>query len=452
MAFEGLSSRLQEITRKLKGKARITESDLKEVTREVKLALLEADVNYKIVKDFVKVIEEKSLGQDVLKSLTPGQQVIKIVKDELIQLLGGEDAKLNFTPNPPTVIMLVGLQGSGKTTTAGKLANIIRKQGKKPLLVACDVYRPAAIKQLQVVGKQLDIPVYANETTQDVNLIAKQAMSVAISKLNDVVILDTAGRLQIDEALMQELKDVKKSVKPHEILLVVDSMTGQDAVNIAETFNREVGIDGIVLTKLDGDTRGGAALSVKKVTGKPIKYMATGEKLSDIEEFHPERMASRILGMGDVLSIIEKAEESFDLSEAEKLEKSLKKNKFDLDDYLAQLRQMKKMGSFSSILKMIPGLGNQLANVEIDDKEIGRIEAMICSMTLEERRNPKILNASRRIRIASGSGTTVQQLNKFMKTFEMTQKMMKEMKSPKKMRSMMKKMNINPNDLGDFDD
>lgn len=452
MAFEGLSSRLQEITRKLKGKARITESDLKEVTREVKLALLEADVNYKIVKDFVKVIEEKSLGQDVLKSLTPGQQVIKIVKDELIQLLGGEDAKLNFTPNPPTVIMLVGLQGSGKTTTAGKLANIIRKQGKKPLLVACDVYRPAAIKQLQVVGKQLDIPVYANETTQDVNLIAKQAMSVAISKLNDVVILDTAGRLQIDEALMQELKDVKKSVKPHEILLVVDSMTGQDAVNIAETFNREVGIDGIVLTKLDGDTRGGAALSVKKVTGKPIKYMATGEKLSDIEEFHPERMASRILGMGDVLSIIEKAEESFDLSEAEKLEKSLKKNKFDLDDYLAQLRQMKKMGSFSSILKMIPGLGNQLANVEIDDKEIGRIEAMICSMTLEERRNPKILNASRRIRIAGGSGTTVQQLNKFMKTFEMTQKMMKEMKSPKKMRSMMKKMNINPNDLGDFDD
>lgn len=454
MAFEGLSSRLQEITRKLKGKARITENDLKEVTREVKLALLEADVNYKIVKDFVKVIEEKSLGKDVLKSLTPGQQVIKIVKDELVELLGGEDAKLNFTPNPPTVIMLVGLQGSGKTTTAGKLANIIRKQGKKPLLVACDVYRPAAIKQLQVVGKQLDIPVYANETTKDVNLIAKQAMSVAISKLNDVVILDTAGRLQIDEPLMQELKDVKKSVKPHEILLVVDSMIGQDAVNIAQTFNEQVGIDGIVLTKLDGDTRGGAALSVKKVTGKPIKYIATGEKLSDIEEFHPERMASRILGMGDVLSIIEKAEENFDLEEAEKLEKSLKKNKFDLDDYLAQLRQMKKMGSFSSILKMIPGIGSQLSNVEIDDKEIARIEAMICSMTLEERRNPKVLNASRRIRIANGSGTTVQQLNKFMKTFEMTQKMMKEMKSPKKMKNMMRKMNINPDamDMSDLDD
>lgn len=454
MAFEGLSSRLQEITRKLKGKARITENDLKEVTREVKLALLEADVNYKIVKDFVKVIEEKSLGQDVLKSLTPGQQVIKIVKDELVELLGGEDAKLNFTPNPPTVIMLVGLQGSGKTTTAGKLANLVRKQGKKPLLVALDVYRPAAIKQLQVVGKQLDIPVYANETTKDVNLIAKQALSVAISKLNDVVILDTAGRLQIDEALMQELKDVKKSVKPHEILLVVDSMIGQDAVNIAETFNNEIGIDGIVLTKLDGDTRGGAALSVKKVTGKPIKYIATGEKLSDMEEFHPERMASRILGMGDVLSIIEKAEENFDLSEAEKLEKSIRKNKFDLDDYLAQLRQMKKMGSFSSILKMLPGIGNQLSNVEIDDRELARIEAMICSMTKEERRNPKVLNGSRRMRIAKGSGTTVQQLNKFMKTFEMTQSMMKNLKSPKKMKNMMRKMKINPKDLDleSFDD
>lgn len=319
MAFEGLSSRLQEITRKLKGKARITENDLKEVLREVKLALLEADVNYKIVKEFIKVIEEKSLGQDVLKSLTPGQQVVKIVKDELITLLGGEESKINFTPNPPTIIMLVGLQGSGKTTTCGKLANIIRKQGKKPLLVACDVYRPAAIKQLEVVGKQLDIPVYTNEQTKDVNVIAKQAISVAYSKLNDVVIIDTAGRLQIDEVLMQELKDLKKNAKPHEILLVVDSMTGQDAVNIADKFNQDLGIDGIVLTKLDGDTRGGAALSVKKITGRPIKYIATGEKLSDIEVFHPERMASRILGMGDVLSIIEKAEETFDLEEAEKL-------------------------------------------------------------------------------------------------------------------------------------
>lgn len=447
MAFEGLSSRLQEITRKLKGKARITEDDLKEVLREVKLALLEADVNYKIVKEFVKVIEEKSLGQDVLKSLTPGQQVIKIVKDELITLLGGEESKINFTPNPPTVIMLVGLQGSGKTTTAGKLANIIRKHGKKPLLVACDVYRPAAIKQLQVVGKQLDIPVYVNENTKDVSLIAKQAMSTAISKLNDVVIIDTAGRLQIDEALMQELKDLKSNVKPHEILLVVDSMTGQDAVNIADTFNKELGIDGIVLTKLDGDTRGGAALSVKKITGRPIKFAATGEKLSDIEVFHPDRMASRILGMGDVLSIIEKAEETFDLEEAEKLEKKLKKQSFDLDDYLAQLRQMKKMGSFSSILKLFGG--NKLKDIQVDDKEFLRIEAIICSMTKEERRNPKVLNGSRRLRIAKGSGTTVEQINKFMKSFELTQKMMKEMTSNK---GMMKKMmkNMNMDDLKDF--
>ena len=295
MAFEGLSSRLQEITRKIRGKARITESDLKEMLREVKLALLEADVNYKIVKEFTETIREKALGQDVLKSLTPGQQVIKIVKDELVELLGGTESRVNFSPNPPTVIMLVGLQGSGKTTTAGKLANLFRKQGKKPLLVACDIYRPAAIQQLQVVGKQLNIPVYSNENSKDVVHIAKQAMSVAMSKMNDVVILDTAGRLHIDEALMDELKNVKAGVKPHEILLVVDAMTGQDAVNVAEKFNEALGIDGVVLTKLDGDTRGGSALSVKKITGKPIKFAATGEKLSDIEVFHPDRMASRIL-------------------------------------------------------------------------------------------------------------------------------------------------------------
>ena len=436
MAFEGLSSRLQEITRKLKGKARITESDLKEVLREVKFALLDADVNYKIVKDFVKVIEEKALGQDVLKSLTPGQQVIKIVKDELVELLGGESSKINFTSNPPTIIMLVGLQGSGKTTTAGKLANLIRKQGKNPLLVACDVYRPAAIKQLQVVGKQLNVPVYANEQSKDVVMIAKQAINVAMSKLNDVIILDTAGRLHIDEELMQELKNLKSSVRPHEILLVVDSMTGQDAVNVAESFNSNLGIDGVVLTKLDGDTRGGAALSVKKVTGKPIKFAATGEKLSDIEEFHPDRMASRILGMGDVLSIIEKAEETFDEEEALKMEKKLRKQKFDLEDYLAQLRQVKKMGSFSSILKMLPGMGN-LKNIQIDDKEFDKVEAMICSMTLEERRNPKILNGSRRLRIAKGSGTTVQDINKFINSFEMTQKMMKKLTNNK---GAMKKM------------
>ena len=444
MAFEGLSSKLQDITRRLRGKARITESDLKEMLREVKLALLEADVNYKIVKDFIASVQEKALGQDVLKSLTPGQQVIKIVKDELVELLGGEESKINFTPNPPTVIMLVGLQGSGKTTTAGKLANLLRKQGKKPLLVACDVYRPAAIKQLQVVGKQLDIPVYANETSKDVVHIAKQAMSVAISKMNDVVILDTAGRLHIDEELMQELKNVKQGVKPHEILLVVDSMIGQDAVNIAQSFNENLGIDGVVLTKLDGDTRGGAALSVKKVTGRPIKFAATGEKLSDIEVFHPDRMASRILGMGDVLSIIEKAEESFDLEQAEKLEKQLRKKEFDLDDYLTQLRQVKKMGSFSSLLKMMPGMAN-IKDLKVDDKEFVRIEAMICSMTKEEKRNPKLLNASRRIRIAKGSGTTVQQINQFMKSFEMTQKMMKKIQDGKNLKKMMK--GINPEDL-----
>lgn len=437
MAFEGLSSKFQNIARKFKGKTRITESDLKEMLREVKLALLEADVNYKIVKEFIATIQEKALGQDVLKSLTPGQQVIKIVKDELVELLGGTDSKINFAPNPPTVIMLVGLQGSGKTTTAGKLANIIRKQGKKPLLVACDVYRPAAIKQLQVVGAQLNIPVYSNESTKNVVQIAKQAINTAISKLNDVVILDTAGRLQIDEELMNELKNLKQSVKPHEILLVVDSMIGQEAVNIASTFNEELGIDGIVLTKLDGDTRGGAALSVKKVTNRPIKYAATGEKLSDIEEFHPERMASRILGMGDVLSIIEKAEEAFDEEEAIKIEKQLKKKEFDLDDYLVQLKQIKKMGSFSSILKMIPGM-NQIKDLKVDDKEFVRIEAIIYSMTKKERKNPKILNASRRKRIAQGSGTTVQQINKFMDSFEMTQKMMKKMQDGKGMKKMMK--------------
>ena len=399
MAFEGLSSRLQEITRKIRGKARITDSDLKEMLREVKLALLEADVNYKIVKEFIATIQEKALGQDVLKSLTPGQQVVKIVKDELVELLGGQTSQINFTPNPPTIIMLVGLQGSGKTTTAGKLANILRKQGKKPLLVACDVYRPAAIKQLQVVGAQLNIPVFANENSKDVVHIARQALSVAMSKLNDVVILDTAGRLHIDEELMQELKNLKANIKPHEILLVVDSMTGQDAVNVAQSFSDTVGIDGIILTKLDGDTRGGAALSVKKVTGKPIKFAATGEKLSDIEVFHPDRMAQRILGMGDILAVIEKAEESFDMEQAEQLEKQMKKKELDLDDYLAQIRQVKKMGSFSSLLKLIPGF-NQIKDLKVDDKEFGKIEAIICSMTKEEKRNTKLLNASRRQRIA----------------------------------------------------
>ena len=444
MAFEGLSEKLQAFTRKLSGKARISESDLNEMLREVKLALLEADVNFKVVKEFINNIHDKALGQDVLKSLTPGQQVVKIVKDELIDFLGGTDSKIAFTPNPPTIIMLVGLQGSGKTTTAGKLANLLRKQGKKPLLVACDVYRPAAIKQLQVVGAQLNIPVYANEGEKDVVKIARQAKEIAISKLNDVLIIDTAGRLQIDEVLMTELKNIKSNVKPHEILLVVDSMTGQEAVNIAQKFNEDLGIDGVVLTKLDGDTRGGAAISVKKVTGKSIKYIGTGEKLNEFEDFHPDRMASRILGMGDVLSLIEQAEDQFDKEEAERLQKKLAKNKeFDLDDYLAQLRQIKRMGSFSALLKKLPGMG-KFAD-QVDDKELIKIEAIISSMTKQERQNPKLLNASRRQRIARGSGTEVQDINKFMKSFEMTQDMMKKMRSGKMnpgMRKMMKNMNL----------
>ncbi len=444
MAFEGLSEKLQAFTRKLSGKARITESDLNDMLREVKLALLEADVNYKVVKEFVANIHDKALGADVLKSLTPGQQVIKIVKDELVELLGGTDSKIAFSPNPPTVIMMIGLQGSGKTTTAGKLANLLRKQGKKPLLVACDIYRPAAIDQLETIGKELNIPVYSNRNEKNVVKIATQSKEVAISKLCDTIILDTAGRLQIDEALMQELKEIKKYAKPHEILLVVDAMTGQEAVNVAGKFNEDLGIDGIVLTKLDGDARGGAALSVKKVTGKPIKFIGTGEKLNEIEEFHPDRMASRILGMGDVLSLIEQAEEKYDVEEAEKLAKKLSKNKgFDLNDYLAQLKQVKKMGSFSSLLKMIPGMSKY--NVKVDDKEFDKIEAMISSMTNEERTNPKVLNGQRRLRIAKGSGTQVQDINKFMKTFEMTQDMMKKVKSGNldpRMKKMMKSMNL----------
>ena len=449
MAFEGLSSRLQDITRRIKGEARITESNMKDMLREVKLALLEADVNYKIVKEFISTVQEKALGQDVMKSLKPGEQVVKIVRDELTELLGGTDSKINISPNPPTVIMLVGLQGAGKTTMAGKLANYLRKKhNKKPLLVAADIYRPAAIEQLKTLGKELNIDVFSKEGS--VTKIVNDALEFAKTNNNDYIIIDTAGRLQIDEALMQELKDLKTNIKPHEILLVVDSMTGQDAVNIAQTFNENVGIDGVILTKLDGDTRGGAALSVKKVTGKPIKFAATGEKLNDIEVFNPERMTSRILGMGDVLSIIEKAEEAISEEDAEKLEKQLRKNELDLDDYLAQIRQVKKMGSFSSILKMIPGM-NKIKDLNINDKEFDKVEAIICSMTKQEKRNVKILNGSRRLRIAKGSGTQVQDVNKFINSFEMTQKMMKKLKNDKdSMRKMMKSMNMD--DMKEFKD
>ena len=437
--FEGLSGKFQETIRKLSGKARISEKDLKETLREIKLILLEADVNFKVVKDFIKKIEEKALGEDVLKSLTPGQQVVKIVKDELTNILGGEDPEIKFSNNGPTVIMLVGLQGAGKTTATGKLANFMRKKGKKPMLVACDVYRPAAIDQLEVLGKELNIPVYSRRDTKDVVKIAKMAKEEAISKMCDVILIDTAGRLHIDENLMDELVSLEKNLNPSEILLVMDALSGQDAANVAKTFSEKVNLTGVIFTKLDADTRGGAALSIKEVTGKPIKFASVGEKMSDLERFYPERMAERILGMGDVLSLIEKAESMYSEEEAKKLEEKLKKQSFDLDDYLLQMKKIKKLGSISSILKMIPGLGN-LANMEFDEKEIYKVEDMISSMTKEERKNYKILNASRRKRIAKGSGHTVEELNNFIKTFEMTQKMMKGIKNPKDANSLLKKL------------
>lgn len=427
--FQNLSDKLQDIVKKIKGQNRIGEKELSEIMREVKLALLEADVNYKVVKDFITKVSEKSLGEEVMRSLTPGQQVVKIVKDELVNLLGDGTSNINLSPNPPSIIMLVGLQGSGKTTLAGKLANMLRKKGKKPLLVACDVYRPAAIKQLQVLGTELGIRVYSEENNKDVVSISKNAINQAKIKLNDVVIIDTAGRLHIDDELMNELINIKKNVRPHEILLVIDSMIGQDAVNTAISFNEKVGIDGIAMTKLDGDMRGGAALSVKTVTGKPIKISSIGEKMNDIEQFNPEQMASRILGMGDVLGIIQKAEEVFDEKEAEDLAKRLRKNQFNLDDYLSQLQKIRKMGSFKQILSMLPGIPKELKDADIDEKKFVKIEAIIQSMTKKEREDPNLLNASRRKRIASGSGTQVSDINQFINQFEQTQKMMKQLKS-----------------------
>ncbi len=451
MAFEGLSTKLQSIINKIKGKARITEDDVKKITREVKLALLEADVNYKIVKDFTSKISEKALGQDVLKSLTPGQQVVKIVHEELVELLGSKDEYLNISPNPPTVIMLAGLQGSGKTTMAGKLANMLRKSGKKPIMVACDIYRPAAIDQLEVIGKQLNIPVYSDRENKDVVEIAKAAFKEANSKLYDVIILDTAGRLHIDETLMDELKRLKEFAKPHEVLLVVDAMTGQDAVNVSQSFNEKLGIDGVIITKLDGDTRGGAALSVKSVTGKPIKFIGTGEKMNDIEVFHPDRMATRILGMGDVLTLIEKAEEAFDEEEAEKIEKSIRKQTFTLQNYLDQLKQIKRLGSMKAILGMIGIDEKALENSEAAEKQFRLSEAIIQSMTLKERNNPDILNGSRRRRIAAGAGTTVQEVNRFIKQYNDTKMMMKKVMNNKgainKMIARAEKGGINIKDL-----
>ena len=429
--FDSLSDKLQNVMKKLKGQTRISEKELKEMLREVKLALLEADVNYKVVKDFIASIESKALGEEVMKSLTPGQQIVKIVKDELINLLGSSESKLNISSNPPTVIMLVGLQGSGKTTLCGKLSNYLRKQGKKPIMIACDVYRPAAIDQLETIGKSLNIDVYSEPDSKNVVEIATNGIKKAKSKLCDVVIVDTAGRLQIDEKLMDELVDLKRAIRPHEIMLVIDAMTGQEAVNVASTFNEKLGIDSITMSKLDSDSRGGAALSVKSITKKPIKFASVGEKLSDLEPFYPDRIASRILGMGDVLSIIDKAEEAFDEEQAIELEKKIRKSEFTLDDYLDQMKRIRKMGSFKQILSMLPGIPKEIRDAEIDERQLLRIDAIITSMTKEERRNPKILNGSRRLRIAKGSGNKVQDVNRFMEQFEQMQKMMKSMMSGK---------------------
>ena len=427
MVFEGLADKLQGALQKLKGKGKLNEKDIKDAMREVKLALLEADVNFKVVKDFIDKVKERAVGSEVMESLTPGQQVVKIVNDELTALMGVTQSKIAFSSKPPTIIMLVGLQGAGKTTTAGKLGGYLKKSGKRPLLVAGDIYRPAAIKQLQVVGGQLDIPVFAMGDQVNPVEIAKAGIEHANKHGNDLVIIDTAGRLHIDEALMDELENIKKLVKPHEILLVVDAMTGQDAVNVAESFNEKLGIDGVILTKLDGDTRGGAALSVRAVTNKPIKFAGMGEKLEDLEPFYPDRMASRILGMGDVLSLIEKAQASFDDKKAMELEKKLRTQEFTFDDFLDQLQQMKNMGPLSQLLEMIPGANSkQLKNLEINEKELVHVEAMIKSMTKEERKNPTIINGSRRKRIAMGSGMTVNKVNNLLKQFEQTKKMMKQ--------------------------
>lgn len=426
--FENLSSKLQESINKMRSKGRVTEKDVKGMMREIRLALLEADVNYKVVKDFVNKISERAVGQEVLESLTPGQQVIKIVHEELVALLGTTPSKLTFSPIHPSIYMMVGLQGSGKTTTSGKLANLLRKQGKSPLLVACDIYRPAAIKQLQVVGAQLDIPVFALDNEKNAVKIAKKALEHAKAKQHDIVIIDTAGRLHVDEEMMDELINIKNSIKPHEILLVVDAMTGQDAVNVAENFNEKIGIDGLILTKLDGDTRGGSALSVKAVTGKPIKFAGIGEKLSDLEPFYPDRMASRILGMGDVLSLIEKAQENFDEKKALEMEKKLRMQQFTLDDFLDQMDQLKKMGPLDQLIGMLPGVTPKVMNnLQFDEKKIVHIEAIIKSMTKQERNTPSIISSSRKKRIAAGSGTTIQDINRLLRDFENMKKLIKSL-------------------------
>lgn len=427
MAFEGLSDKLSAAFKRLRNKGKLNEADVKEAMREVRLALLEADVNYKVAKDFTNSVTQRAIGSQVLESLTPAQMVIKIVNEELTALMGGEAVRLATANRPPCIVMMCGLQGSGKTTHSGKLGLMLKKQGHRPLLVACDVYRPAAITQLQVVGEKAGVPVFEMGTANPVD-IAKKAVAHARDYGNDYVILDTAGRLHIDEQLMNELKNVKAAVSPQEILLVVDAMTGQDAVNVAASFNEALGIDGVMLTKLDGDTRGGAALSVRAVTGKPIKFAGVGEKLDELEVFHPERMASRILGMGDVMSLIEKAEMQFDQKEAEKMARKMQEDKFDLNDMLDQLRQIQKMGNLKSILSMLPGVGNQLKDVDIDERQFSRVEAIILSMTREERTKPDILNPSRKRRIAAGCGLKVEDVNRLVKQYDSMRQLMKQVK------------------------
>ena len=431
MAFDSLSDKLQRAFKKLTGKGKLNEANIKEAMREVRMALLEADVNYLVVKDFIKAVTDRAVGTEILSSLNAGQQVIKIVNEELTKLMGGANARLTWSSSVPTIYLLCGLQGAGKTTMDGKLAAHLKKTGKKPLLAACDIYRPAAIKQLQVVGEKAGVQVF-EKGTQDPVITSKEAVEHARYYGNDVLIIDTAGRLHIDDALMDELSRIKAAVRPQEILLTVDAMTGQDAVNVAKTFNEKLGIDGIIITKLDSDTRGGAALSARAITGKPIKFAGTGEKLSDFEPFHPDRMASRILGMGDVLTLIEKATESFDTAQAEKAAKQKQPQDLSLDDFLEQMQQLKKMGPLQNVLGMLPGVGSKLKNVEVDDDAMKKPEAIIRSMTLRERRNPDILNASRRKRIAAGAGVTVADVNQLMRQFDQMRKMLKQMMGNKR--------------------
>ncbi|MBQ5883095.1 MAG: signal recognition particle protein [Clostridia bacterium] len=451
MAFEGLSDKLESAFKKLKSKGSLTESDVREAMREVRLALLEADVNYKVAKDFTNTVTERAIGAKVMESLTPAQMVIKIVNEELTALMGGTQSRIASAPHPPTVVMMCGLQGSGKTTHSAKIALKLKEQGHRPLLVACDIYRPAAIKQLQVVGEQIGVPVFEMGTENPVK-IATEAIKLAKDQGYDYVFLDTAGRLHIDEELMQELKDVKSAVKPHEILLVIDSMLGQDAVTVASTFNEALGIDGLVLTKLDGDTRGGAALSARAVTGKPIKFVGVGEKLQDLDVFHPERMASRILGMGDMLSLIEKAEQTLNDKKAEQLEKKLRENKLDLNDMLMQFEDMKKMGPMKEILSMIPGVGKKLKDTDVDDKQVDYTMAIIRSMTMKERENPDIINPSRKRRIAAGCGLKVEDVNRLLNQYRQIQKVYKQLNGAgsKKMMKRMQRMGGGMPGMGGF--